>query len=236
MSLRKDRQSVFFTALNPMYSNQDLEEVQYDLDKPRIRCAKFWRVHRNTVFWCSMKQVVFMKTGEDLYCKVHQFPRLPRVVLTPNSKCGRQNPPYPEARKSTDHHSEQSANYRETCRGNVDYRKKTRIARKPSKILIQQFEKHPNRDWLIQDLNRNQEFNQFSEKSKELSPAWATLELCEISSKIQCPDRSSQWDSGTVYCTANACSLQKGIDSSNKARYDSLSIPGYHLCGRPCST
>ena len=113
---------MFITAVNPMYSNQDLEEVQYDLDKPRIRCAKFWRVHRNTVYWCNLKQVVYMKTGKDVYCKVHPFPRLPRVVLTPNSKCGRQNPPNPEARKSTDHHSEQSASYRETCRGNVDSR------------------------------------------------------------------------------------------------------------------
>ena len=87
-----------------------------------------------------------MKTGEDLYCKVHQSPRLPRVVLTPNLLKGRQDPPNPEARKSTDHHSEQSVQYSETyrslledtrrkrpaesqrgkysetCRGNADYR------------------------------------------------------------------------------------------------------------------
>ena len=34
--LKRDRQSVFFTAANPMYANQDLEEVQYNKDKPRI--------------------------------------------------------------------------------------------------------------------------------------------------------------------------------------------------------
>ena len=39
-SLKRDRQSVFFTAVNPMYANQDQEEVQYDLDKPRIAVYK----------------------------------------------------------------------------------------------------------------------------------------------------------------------------------------------------
>ena len=39
-SLKRDRQSVIFTAVNPMYTNQDLEEVQYDLDKPRIAVYK----------------------------------------------------------------------------------------------------------------------------------------------------------------------------------------------------
>ena len=32
-SPKRDRQSVFFTAVTPMYANQDQEEVQYDLDK-----------------------------------------------------------------------------------------------------------------------------------------------------------------------------------------------------------
>ena len=32
--------SVFFTAVNAMYASQDLEEVQYDLDKPRITVYK----------------------------------------------------------------------------------------------------------------------------------------------------------------------------------------------------
>ena len=38
--VKMDRQSVFFTAVNPMYANQDLEEVQDDLDKPRITVFK----------------------------------------------------------------------------------------------------------------------------------------------------------------------------------------------------
>ena len=35
-SLIRDRQSVFFTAVNPMYAPQDLEGVEQNLDKPRI--------------------------------------------------------------------------------------------------------------------------------------------------------------------------------------------------------
>ena len=37
---QRDRQSVFFIAVNPMYANQDLEEVRYDMDKPRIAVHK----------------------------------------------------------------------------------------------------------------------------------------------------------------------------------------------------
>ena len=57
-SLIRDRQSVFFTAVNPMYVNQDQEEVQYDLDKPRIAFYKHnWRIHQNTKCWCNLKLV-----------------------------------------------------------------------------------------------------------------------------------------------------------------------------------
>ena len=71
-----------------------------------------------------------MKTGEDLYCKVHQSPRFARVVLTPNSQYGRQDLSNPEARTSADHQSERRAKHEETRRsrygesrrGNVDYR------------------------------------------------------------------------------------------------------------------
>ena len=55
-SFKRDSQSVFFTAMNPMYANQDLEDVQYGLDKPRITVyKKTWRVQQNTVFWCNLK-------------------------------------------------------------------------------------------------------------------------------------------------------------------------------------
>ena len=105
---------------------------------------EYLKKHPNTVYWCNLKvaqkeglqfcrtrshaialfnilpatcieKVVYMKTGEDL-CKVHQSPRLPRVVLTPNLQCGCRDPPNPEARKPTVHQSEQSVQCSETCR------------------------------------------------------------------------------------------------------------------------
>ena len=55
-SPKKDRRSVFFTAVNPMDDHQDLEEVQCDLYTPRIAVYKnTWRAHQNTVHWCKLK-------------------------------------------------------------------------------------------------------------------------------------------------------------------------------------
>ena len=113
--LKRDRQSVLVTAVNPMYVNQDLEEVQYDLDRPRITVYKnTWRVHQhkvhklaqrkglqfyqtrshaialfNTLLAICIEKVLHMKSGEDLHRKVHQSPRLPCMVLTPNFEYGR---------------------------------------------------------------------------------------------------------------------------------------------------
>ena len=48
------------------------------------------------------------------------------------------------------------------------------------KRLIQQFENHPNRDSLIQDLNKTDEFNPFSEKSKEMITSMGNTEYFEL--------------------------------------------------------
>ena len=135
-SLRRDRQSVFFTDVNPMCARQDLEEVEYDLDKPRIApCKHTWKAHHNTIYWCNLKlaqrkglqfyqtrshaitltstppaicieKVVRMKTGEDLYCKVYQSPRLPRVTLVPNSQHAQKDVLITDSRKSDDRENE----------------------------------------------------------------------------------------------------------------------------------
>ena len=53
--LKRDRQSVFFTAVNPMDDDQINEEMRCDLDKPRIVPYKSaWR-HHNTVYWNVIK-------------------------------------------------------------------------------------------------------------------------------------------------------------------------------------
>ena len=121
------------------------KKFKYDLDKPRMVSVThiLGELTKNTVYWCNVKlaqrkglqfyqtrshaialfnalpaiieKVIYMKTGEELYCKVFQSPRLSRVVLTPNSQHGRQDPPNPDERKSTDHECEQRLS-RETWR------------------------------------------------------------------------------------------------------------------------
>ena len=57
---RGDRQSVFFRAVNPMYANQDPEGVQYDLDKPDLRCTKILgestKIQYIGAIWSSLKE------------------------------------------------------------------------------------------------------------------------------------------------------------------------------------
>ena len=151
---------MFFTAVNPMRVNQH-EEVEYDLTNPRIAVYKHtWEFTRNRVFWCNLKvarkkglqffqkrsnaivlyntilaicieKVVYMKSGEELYNKVYQSPRLPRkAVLTPNLHHGRRDLSNLEARTSADHQRKESEEYgetrsvefEETRSGNVDFR------------------------------------------------------------------------------------------------------------------
>ena len=57
---------MFFTAVNPIYPSQDLEEVQYDLDNARISVYKnTWRVHQNAAYWCNLK--LAQRTGLQFY-------------------------------------------------------------------------------------------------------------------------------------------------------------------------
>ena len=142
-SLKRDRQSVFFTAVNPMDDDQSMEEIRCDLDKPRIAPYKnTWRPHQHTVYWYFLKfaqkeglqlyqrrshaivlfnthfaicneTAVCMKTKEELHHKVYQSPRLPRGVLKPNSQSGQQDQHEQEARKSSVHQSA-SGSYGET--------------------------------------------------------------------------------------------------------------------------
>ena len=52
-SLRRDRQAVFFTTVNPM---DEWKKLFSSLDKPRIAPYKnTWRPYQNTVYWCKLK-------------------------------------------------------------------------------------------------------------------------------------------------------------------------------------
>ena len=163
-------------------------------------------------------------------------------TITANKACSTMKPVAHFSRTRRKHPEEsQRGKYRETCRGNVDYRipgiphatvqKEDSNRKETVKRLIQQFENHPNGDSLIEDLNRTEEFNPFSEKSKELITSMGNteyFELCETSSKIQCLDCALYWEAGIMHCTCGKCMQPAERNRHlNKASYDVLSIPGY---------
>ena len=139
---------------------------------------------------------------EELYSKVFQSPTLPRTtVLTPNLHHGRQDLSDPQASTSANHQSKRSEVYEETRSakleetrtGDVDFRiqglphstvqKEADDRREMVKKLIHQFDADPNRASLMEDLSKTEEFNQFSEMSKELISSMGNteyFELCEI--------------------------------------------------------
>ena len=81
------------------------------------------------------------------------------------------------------------------------------------------------------DLDKNQKFNPFSEKSKELIRSMGNkvyFEMCEIISEVQCQDCLLYWRIDIVFCTCGACLRPSQRNRMlNKDRYDVLSIPNY---------
>ena len=60
------------------------------------------------------------------------------------------------------------------------------------------------------------------------------FDLCEISSKIRCPDCYLYWEAGIVYCTCGKCMQpSEGNRQLNMERYDVLSIPDYVIEKNP---
>ena len=265
-SIKIEKHAVFFTAVNPMFVDQH-KEVEYDLTTPRIAVYnKHWKIHQSTMYWCNLtvpqknrlqfyqtrsnaivfhntlpaiciEKVVNMKSGEELYNKVYQSPRLQRkAVLKPNLHHGRQDLPNLEGRTSVDHQSKVSEEYGETrseefgdtrC-GNIDFRiqgpphstfqKQDDSRRETVKKMIHQFETHPNRESVMADLSKNQKFNLFSEKPKELIRSMGNtvyFEMCEIISKEQCQDCLLYWEMWALYTVlaVHACDLLRRIAS-----------------------
>ena len=107
-----NRQYLFFLPVDPMDKNhKDPDTIDLNAPRHAQYMHKAWKRHQNTVYWVDInlalkkglkfyqtrshaivlfntllaicfEKVVYMKIGEDLYCKVHQSPRLPHVVLT----------------------------------------------------------------------------------------------------------------------------------------------------------
>ena len=116
-------------------------EVEYDLNNPRIAvCKNTWKLYQNTGILVVQKKglqfyqtrsngivlyntlpaiciekVVYMKSGEELYNKAYQSPRLPRkAALKQNLHHGRMDLSNLEARTSVDYHSKESEEHGET--------------------------------------------------------------------------------------------------------------------------
>ena len=190
-----------------------------------------------------------------------------RILLIPKRENPNRTkrPPLTSRGHTSQTHLEESqrGKHRETCRGNVDYRipgiphstvqKEDPNCKEIVKRLIQQLENHPNRDSSTGDLNKTEEFNPFSEKSKELITSMGNteyFELCETSSKTHCLGCALYWEARKKNAPgANACSRQKGIDSCTRQDTTSCQSPATlskriqptvpdmdHLCGSACTT
>ena len=110
-----------------------------------------------------------MKTGEELYCKVCQSLRLPRVTFVPNSQHSRKDVLIKDSRKSDDRENEVHKHRRTCSSSRVDFRipgiqhsivEQVETNRKETvERLIEQFENHPNRNVLLKDFEKSEEIN-----------------------------------------------------------------------------
>ena len=70
--------------------------------------------------------------------------------------------------------------------------------------LVKKIENHPHRQDLQADLQQNNAYNPFSEKSKKMIKDMGNVELfelCETIPKAQCKECLLYWNQGIVYCT-----------------------------------
>ena len=99
--------------------------------------------------------------------------------------------------------------------------------------LVKKIENHPHRQVLQADLQQNNAYNPFSEKSKKMIRAMGNVELCELCEtipKVQCKECLVYWNQGIVYCT---CGHLLGGNQSSRGilrwTLDLLSIPNYFI-------
>ena len=96
--------------------------------------------------------------------------------------------------------------------------------------LIQKIENHPHRQDLQRDLEQSQQFNPFSEESKELIHEVGNIELCELldmEPKAQCKVCLSYWDIGIVYCSCGHF-LRNGNEENKKYVKYTMDILSIH--------
>ena len=104
--------------------------------------------------------------------------------------------------------------------------------------LVKKIESHPHRQYLQADLQQNNAYYSFSEKSKKMIRDMGNVELfelCETIPKVQCPECLLYWKQGIVYCTCGHF-LRENQSSRRIHQWtlDLLSIPNYVIKkGRP---
>ena len=95
------------------------------------------------------------------------------------------------------------------------------------KRLIEKFENHKNKNSLIQDLIQTEKINRFSKEAQDLIDI-EIFELCENSSKQQCPDCGAYWEMGRIYCSCGRnMKSTRGPTEFEENNRDVTSIPGY---------
>ena len=80
------RQTVFFTAVNPMHKNHH-DPKEFDLTKPRLAsCKQKWKVHQDTVYWAD-KQLAQRKIGRVILDSdvASRSKDIQRIDLKPNT-------------------------------------------------------------------------------------------------------------------------------------------------------
>ena len=97
--------------------------------------------------------------------------------------------------------------------------------------LVKKIENHPHRQDLQADLQQNNAYNPFSEKSKKMIKDMGNVELfelCEIIPEVQCSECLLYWNQVKVYCTCGHL-LRENKSSRRIHRWqlDILSIPNY---------
>ena len=131
----------------------------------------------NTLPAICIEKTVCMKTGDELYHKVFQSSRVPQNTLRPKSQSGLKDQPDQDARESLNHQNESELSYGETRCGNIYYiipgislsvvQQQDTNRTETDKKLIQEFESHPNKKSFLQDLNKTDKINKFSERIAE---------------------------------------------------------------------
>ena len=97
--------------------------------------------------------------------------------------------------------------------------------------VVKKIENHPHRQSLQRELQQNNAYNPFSEKSKKMMKDMGHVELFELfetDPKTQCKECLSYWSEGIVFCTFEHL-LKESVANRGaiQCTLDLLSIPNY---------